>query len=186
MEDAPKIPQSKRWRENLLPGNLKEMHVWAHSLESCKSTQWGDPTGPFVLFSAAGNGLCPQDLLWLGPLPGVLLTLRSGCASCPRTTAISGPLQDSFICSLCVEKEIPGLFNLIRRQKVLLDHHTRRNLNQERFALPTACQANTAARLWLRSEILHITSLKIALGCWSGWSLQGKDQTEWLSLRKLL
>lgn len=59
MEDAPRILKRKRWRENLLPGNLKVMYFWARSLESCKPIQQGDPTDPSLPFCTAENNLSP-------------------------------------------------------------------------------------------------------------------------------
>lgn len=78
MDDAPRILKSERWGEDLLPGNSKEMHWWAQSLESCRSVQWGGPPAPLLLSSATGTGLGPRNWLVLRLFSGVPRALGPG------------------------------------------------------------------------------------------------------------
>lgn len=142
-------------RKNLLPGNLKELHFWAQSLESCKSVQWGDPTDLFLLSSPAGNGLCPGGFGMLRLIPGVLLTL-------PRVQVTPGLLHLQFRFKLGVFRAFPPLF---------MDKHSW-PMDEEGHQPRKVCFADSTSGqhwvygeiFWVYSKILSTTSLKIALG----------------------
>lgn len=148
--------KAKDGEKNLLPGNLKELHFWAQSLESCKSIQWGDPTDLFLLFSPAGG----FGMLRL--LPGVLLTL-------PCVQGTPGLIHLQFRFKLGVFRAFPPLF---------VDKHSWPKDEEEHqsrkvcFADSTWGQQRVYSEifwvyseiLWVCSEILSTTLLKIALG----------------------
>jgi len=115
MEDAPRILKSESWRENLLPGNLKEMHFWARSVESCKSVQRGVPTDPFLLLSTAGSCLGPGGFAVPETIP------RSAACPAPRLRVLPRvSVTPGFITSLGWGQEFSGPFSLIQRQTLLL------------------------------------------------------------------
>lgn len=142
-------------RKNLLPGNLKELHFWAQSLKICKSIQWGDPTDLSLLFSPAGNRLCPGGFGMLRLIPGVLLTL-------PRVQVTPGLIHLHFRFKL-------GVFRAFIHGQALLTNRwggtsTMKGLLCWQHWICSEIFWVYSEILWVCSEILSTTLLKIALG----------------------